>query len=79
MTDIASGYKIYPQVVAAWNGMAISAFAMASRVLASDTSPPKPSFPADRQDPSVYLDAAVKVRAIRRTRCSATVAESEVS
>ena len=54
------------QVVAAWNGMSISAFATASRVLASDASPTKPSsFPADRQEPSVYMDAAVKVDAVR--------------
>ncbi len=42
--------------------MAISAFATASRVLASDASPPDPSFPAEKHDLGEYMDAAVRVR-----------------
>ena len=49
------------QVVAAWNGMAISAFATASRVLASDRQPLDSSFPIEDKDPRVYMDAAVRV------------------
>ncbi len=50
------------QIVAAWNGMAISAFAMASRVLISEEQPLDFSFPVEDKDPRAYMDAAVRVR-----------------
>lgn len=50
------------QVVAAWNGMAIGAFAVASRVLANETPPLGRSFPVDGCPPAEYLHCAVRVR-----------------
>lgn len=49
------------QVVAAWNGMSISAFALAGRALQSETPPASPSFPVEGRDPAQYLQAAVRV------------------
>ncbi|CAD7700012.1 unnamed protein product, partial [Ostreobium quekettii] len=48
------------KVVAAWNGMAISAFALAARVLKSESPPVEPCFPVDGVDPSEYLSVAHK-------------------
>ena len=50
-----------PQVVACWNGLAISAFATAARVLRLDAHTQK-AFPSDAKDPADYLAAAEKVR-----------------
>lgn len=41
--------------------MAISAFATASRVLASERPPPVRAFPVEARPPRAYLDAALKV------------------
>lgn len=49
------------QVVAAWNGMSISAFALAGRALQSENPPAAPSFPVEGRDPAQYLQAAVRV------------------
>lgn len=48
------------QVVTAWNGMTISAFANASRVLAAEQ--PLARFPIDGRPAADYLDAAEKAR-----------------
>ncbi len=55
----------FEQVVTAWNGLAICAFATASRVLAAEDPPPKRDFPAEARPPSDYLEAAEKVPRLR--------------
>lgn len=50
------------QIVAAWNGMAMSALAVASRALAAQRPPPRRAFPAEARPPREYLEAALKVR-----------------
>lgn len=50
------------QIVAAWNGMAISVFALASRVLQAESSPAHRAFPVEGRDPAYYIDVALKVR-----------------
>ena len=47
------------QVVTAWNGMAIGAFANASRVLANEPGPPQAAFPVEGRPAHEYL-AGVK-------------------
>lgn len=49
------------QIVAGWNGMAISALAMASRVLPGEDPPVESCFPVDGVSPDVYLEAAQQV------------------
>jgi hypothetical protein len=49
------------QVVTAWNGLAISAYANASRVLASEHAQAEPRFPVEGRPASDYLQAAQKV------------------
>ena len=49
------------QVVSAWNGMAIGAFAVASRALTAETSPAERQFPVEGCQPKDYLDIAIKV------------------
>ena len=48
------------QVVTAWNGMAISALALASRALSSEDPPCGALFPVDGCSPKVYLEAALR-------------------
>jgi hypothetical protein len=49
------------QVVTAWNGLAISAFANASRVLASELAQTEAQFPVEGRPAGDYLQAAQKV------------------
>lgn len=49
------------QVVTGWNGMGISAFALASRALAAEDPPQGPSFPVDGLTPDKYLGCALAV------------------
>eukprot|EP00877_Chromochloris_zofingiensis_P013089 jgi/Chrzof1/8033/UNPLg00078.t1 len=49
------------KIVTAWNGMSISAFASASRVLASEKEPARNLFPVDGCSPDTYMEAALKV------------------
>lgn len=49
------------KVVAAWNGMAISALATAARVLATEQPPAQREFPVEGRPPNEYLDAALRV------------------
>jgi hypothetical protein len=49
------------QVVTAWNGIAISAFANASRILASQRAQTEPQFPVEGRPAADYLQAAQKV------------------
>lgn len=50
---------LLPQVVTAWNGQAISAYALASRVLPAEQPPAPPCFPVEGCTPGTYLQAAV--------------------
>lgn len=50
------------KIVAAWNGMGMSVFALASRILKFDEF--KGCFPADEVGPEVYLEAGKQVRPI---------------
>jgi hypothetical protein len=50
------------QIVPAWNGMAISAYALASRILTHERPPAQRRFPAEGRPPADYLQAALKVR-----------------
>lgn len=43
----------------AWNGQAISAYALASRILPAQQPQPQPCFPVEGCAPEVYLAAAV--------------------
>lgn len=56
------------KVVAAWNGMAVGAFAAASRVLAAEQPPCGPEFPVDGCAPGTYLEAAVSAARFVRDR-----------
>ncbi|KAF6251178.1 Six-hairpin glycosidase-like protein [Scenedesmus sp. NREL 46B-D3] len=47
------------KVVTAWNGQAISAYALASRVLPAEQPPAPPCFPVEGCTPGTYLQAAV--------------------
>jgi hypothetical protein len=47
------------QVVTAWNGQAISAYALASRILPAEQPPPPPCFPVEGCSPETYLQAAI--------------------
>ncbi|WIA34616.1 hypothetical protein OEZ86_012935 [Tetradesmus obliquus] len=47
------------KVVTAWNGQAISAYALASRILPAQQPQPQPCFPVEGCAPEVYLAAAV--------------------
>ena len=49
------------QIVSAWQGMAISAFATAARVLPHEQPPAAREFPVKGRNPREYLDAALKV------------------
>ncbi|EFJ48164.1 hypothetical protein VOLCADRAFT_81232 [Volvox carteri f. nagariensis] len=53
------------KIVTAWNGMGIGAFAVASRVLASEQQVER-LFPSEGRAPAAYLDAAVRVAAFVR-------------
>lgn len=57
-----------PTLTSAFNapGLAISAFAKASRVLAGQPKPEGSRFPVEGAEPSVYLEAAVKAAAFIR-------------
>lgn len=44
------------QVVTAWNGLAIGAFANASRILASEAQPPAALFPVEGRPAHEYLN-----------------------
>ena len=58
---------LYPlQIVTAWNGQAMSAFALAARTLPAEHPPPKPCFPVDACTPDTYMAAAVKVAEFAR-------------
>ena len=48
-------------MVTAWNGLAISAFANASRILASERAQTQPQFPVEGRPAGDYLQAAQKV------------------
>lgn len=50
-----------PQVVTAWNGMAISAYAQAARALAHEQPPARRLFPVEARPRREYLLAAQKV------------------
>lgn len=50
------------QIVSAWQGMAISAFATAARVLPHEQPPAAREFPVEGRNPQEYLQAALKVR-----------------
>jgi len=50
------------QIVSAWQGMTISAFATAARVLPHEQPPATRQFPVEGRDPKEYLQAALKVR-----------------
>jgi hypothetical protein len=59
------------QVVAAWNGMAVGAYALASRALASEAPPqvaPLPLFPVEGSPARAYLAAAQRVAAFAHER-----------
>lgn len=47
------------KIVAAWNGMGMSVFALASRVLKLDKH--KDCFPADEDGPTMYMEASKQV------------------
>lgn len=57
------------QVVAGWNGMAIQAFAQASRVLGSEATPEPRGFPIEGCKPDEYLQAALQVRLFSPLLC----------
>jgi hypothetical protein len=46
------------QVVTAWNGQGISAFALAARILPAEQPPAGPCFPVDGCSPSTYMQAS---------------------
>jgi hypothetical protein len=46
---------MHSQVVLAWNGLAIGAFANASRVLANEQPPPEKLFPVEGRPAKEYL------------------------
>jgi hypothetical protein len=46
------------QVVTAWNGQGISAFALAARILPAEQPPAGPCFPVDGCSPSTYMEAS---------------------
>ena len=52
----------------AWNGMAISAYALASRALTQEQPPATRCFPVDGRPPKEYLQAALKVTACALSR-----------
>eukprot|EP00878_Enallax_costatus_P033128 GHUV01036516.1.p1 GENE.GHUV01036516.1~~GHUV01036516.1.p1 ORF type:complete len:459 (+),score=103.89 GHUV01036516.1:406-1782(+) len=54
------------KIVTAWNGQAMSAFALASRILPAEQPPPKPCFPVDACTPDTYMTAAVKMAEFAR-------------
>lgn len=62
------------QVVTAWNGMAIGAFAKAARILLHEETPAARCFPVDGCAPSEYLAAATKVGvgSARMSHCSSS-------
>ena len=62
------GHVIPSQIVAAWNGVAISAFALASRALSAESPPCPVSFPVDGCAPGEYLEAALKAARFARRR-----------
>lgn len=49
------------KIVAIWNGMAISAFAMAGRIFRGENKGLEECFPVDGVDPDVYISVAEKV------------------
>eukprot|EP00884_Botryococcus_braunii_P010010 jgi/Botrbrau1/1900/Bobra.0005s0016.2 len=49
------------KVVTAWNGMSISAFALAGRVVQGEEAPARPHFPVMGREPSDYLQAAIRI------------------
>lgn len=49
------------QIVTAWNGLAISAFAQASRALATESPAPAPCFPSAGRPAGEYLTAAARI------------------
>ena len=55
-------------MVAAWNGMAIGAFAAASRVLAAEDPPLGRAFPIEGNPARAYLRAAVDAASAVRER-----------
>jgi hypothetical protein len=46
------------QVVTAWNGQGISAFALAARILPAEQPPAGACFPVDGCSPSTYMQAS---------------------
>ncbi|EFN56229.1 hypothetical protein CHLNCDRAFT_145019 [Chlorella variabilis] len=53
-------------IVAAWNGMAISAYALASRILPHEQPPAARCFPVEGRPPGDYLQAALQAAAFVR-------------
>ncbi|KAI3426373.1 hypothetical protein D9Q98_008745 [Chlorella vulgaris] len=51
------------KIVPAWNGQAISAYALASRILTHEQPPAARCFPVEGRPPSDYLQAAIKAAA----------------
>ncbi len=56
------------QVVTAWNGLAIGAFANASRVLANEPQPSTPLFPVEGRPAKDYLTGASLLRCLCSSR-----------
>ncbi|PRW45152.1 spermatogenesis-associated 20 [Chlorella sorokiniana] len=54
------------KIVSAWQGMSISAFATAARVLPHEQPPAAREFPVEGRDPKQYLQAALKIAAFVR-------------
>ncbi|GJP76825.1 hypothetical protein CLOP_g7278 [Closterium sp. NIES-67] len=56
------------KVIVAWNGLMISAFARASRILQSEPATSSHHFPDDGSPPSVYLACAVRAASFVRSK-----------
>ncbi|KAH7676738.1 Spermatogenesis-associated protein 20 [Dioscorea alata] len=56
------------KVIVSWNGLAISAFARASKILKAEAKEPKFFFPVVGCDPSEYLDVAEKAASFIKSK-----------